>query len=59
MAQLQAQMLVTELDVSVIVAKIGAYDIRHHVVERDEPFQLRMVEAAKRFMEEVDVARSF
>ena len=58
-AQLQAQMWATDLDVSVIVAKIGAYDIRHHVVERDEPFQLRMVEEAERFMEEIDVARSF
>lgn len=58
-AQLQAQMYVTGLDVSVIVANIGGQDIRHHVVERDEAFQQRMVEEAEKFMKEVEYGRSF
>ena len=58
-AQLQAQMYVTDLDVAVIIAKVGAYDIRHLVVERDEEFQLRMVEEAEKFMKEVEDGRAF
>lgn len=51
--QAQAQMLVTGLDCCVLVAKIGAADIRMHVVERDDGLMSRMVDAAEEFMKEV------
>ncbi len=57
-AQLQSQMFVTGLDYAVIVAKIGAYDIRHHLVPADTEFQQRMVQEAERFMKEVSDARN-
>lgn len=57
-AQLQAQMYVTELDRAIIVAKVGAYDIRHHVVEADANFQSRMLEEATKFLTEVENGRS-
>jgi len=57
-AQLQAQMYVTGLDTAIIVAKIGAYDVRHHVVEQDASFQSRMLEEAAEFLKEVENGRN-
>ena len=52
-AQVQAQLHATALDVGVIVAKLGAADIRAHVILRDDFMIEEMVNKAGEFLEEM------
>jgi hypothetical protein len=56
--QAQAQLYATGLDCCVLVAKLGASDIRMHVVERDDDFIAEMVAEAEKFLKEVEQWRS-
>lgn len=52
-AQVQAQLYATGLDAGVLVAKLGAADIRAHVVLRDDFMLDEMVEKAQAFLKEM------
>ena len=56
-AQCQAQMHVTGVDTMAIVAKVGAHDIRGHIVDRDDLYLEEAEEKATEFMKQVREAR--
>lgn len=55
-AQCQAQMYVTGIDVCLLVAKLGAAEMRLYTIESDADFMAEAVAKAKAFLEEMGLA---
>lgn len=53
--QMQAQMYVTGLDVSLLAARVGANEMRLYTVEADEEFMAEAVFAAGEFLDEMGI----